>query len=301
MNVPRQLVFAAFVAGAAVLLAAPAPTLATPANKTALVKHYDKFLPKALNACTTCHLPSENEHPESLADFPHNPFGDRLRKLGEESEKAGRKLDIPHRLAAVAKEDADGDGVDNQTELLLGHNPGNVKDTTTKKELADGKQKVAEWTKMLASYRWQPFETVKRPEVPKARRYSLSIRNPIDAFIAKEHQARGLKPRPEASKEVLLRRAYFDLIGLAPTPEEMSAFLADKSRDAYEKAVDRLLDSPRYGERWARHWLDVVHFGETHGYDKDKPRMNAWPYRDHVIRAFNDDKPYDRLDRKSVV
>ena len=139
---------------------------ATPANKAALVKHYDKFLPKALNACTTCHLPSDNKHPETLADFPHNPFGDRLRKLGEEAAKAGKKLDIPHRLADIAKGDEDNDGVDNETELLLGRQPGNAKDTPTKKELADGKKKLAEWAKALASYRWKPFEAVKRPPVP---------------------------------------------------------------------------------------------------------------------------------------
>ena len=97
---------------------------------------------------------------------------------------------------------------------------------------------------------------------------------------------------PEADRRTLIRRLYFDLIGLPPTPEEVDAFVADPDPGAYEKLVDRLLASPRYGERWARHWLDVVHYGDTHGYDKDQPRPNAWPYRDYVIRAFNADKPY---------
>jgi hypothetical protein len=270
---------------------------ATPANKAALVKHYDKFLPKALNTCTTCHLPSENKHPETLADFPHNPFGDRLRKLGEESEKAGRKLDIPHRLADIVKEDADGDGVNNETELLLGHQPGNAKDTPTKKELADGKKKLTEWAKALASYRWKPFEAVQRPPVPQVRSAQFVIRNPIDAFIAKEHQARGLKPRPEATKEVLLRRVYLDLIGLAPTPEDLHAFLADKSPDAYEKVVDKLLASPRYGERWARHWMDVWRYSDWTGYQgvprDSKPHI--WRWRDWIIESLNADKGYDRM------
>ena len=291
-------------AALALALVGVAAASATPANKAALVRHYDKFLPKALSACTTCHLPSDNKHPETLADFPHNPFGDRLRKLGEEAEKSGKKLDIPHRLAEIAKEDADGDGLDNQTELLLGHQPGNAKDAPTKKELADGRKKLAEWTKVLASYRWQPFEAVKRSTVPKiakpqprSREAEFAIRNPIDAFIAKEHQARGLKPRPEASKEVLLRRVYLDLIGLSPTPEETSAFLADKSADAYEKVVDRLLESSRYGERWARHWMDVWRYSDWTGYQgvprDSKPHI--WRWRDWIIESVNADKGYDRM------
>ena len=113
----------------------------------------------------------------------------------------------------------------------------------------------------------------------------------------------GEKPGPfalEADRRTLIRRVYFDLVGLPPTPEEVDAFLKDPDPTAYEKLVDRLLASPAYGERWARHWLDVVHYGDTHGYDKDKPRPNAWPYRDYVIRAFNEDKPYDRFVKEQL-
>jgi hypothetical protein len=108
-------------------------------------------------------------------------------------------------------------------------------------------------------------------------------------------KAEKLAPSPEADRVVLIRRLNFDLIGLPPTPGEVENFVGDKSADAYETLVDRLLHSPRYGERWARHWLDVVHYGESHGYDKDKPRPNAWPYRDYVIRSFNEDTPYSRF------
>lgn len=114
----------------------------------------------------------------------------------------------------------------------------------------------------------------------------------IDEFIRAKLEEKGLKPAPQADPRTLIRRLYFDLTGLPPSPEEVDAFVKNKDPQAYEKLVDRLLASPRYGERWARHWLDLVHYGETHGYDKDKPRNNAWPYRDYVIRALNDDKPY---------
>ena len=117
----------------------------------------------------------------------------------------------------------------------------------------------------------------------------------IDGFIQAKLKEKGLTPSKEADRRTLIRRLTYDLHGLPPTMEEVEAFVADRSPDAYEKLVDRLLASPRYGERWGRHWLDVVHYGESHGYDKDKPRRNAWPYRDYVIDAFNNDKPYKRF------
>ena len=124
--------------------------------------------------------------------------------------------------------------------------------------------------------------------------------NSIDGFVHAKLAEKGLSPSPEADAQTLIRRLSFDLTGLPPTPEEVAQFVAECAaqsgpQPAYERLVDRLLESPRYGERWARHWLDVVHYGETHGYDKDKPRPNAWPYRDYVIRAFNQDKPYARF------
>jgi hypothetical protein len=122
----------------------------------------------------------------------------------------------------------------------------------------------------------------------------------MDRFILATLEAKGLKPSPEADRHTLIRRLYFDLIGLPPAPEEVDAFISDNDPAAYEKLVDRLLDSPQYGERWARHWLDVARYGETHGYDKDKPRPNAWPYRDYVIRAFNLDKPYDLFVQEQI-
>ncbi|MEY2714750.1 MAG: hypothetical protein RIT24_1093, partial [Planctomycetota bacterium] len=108
----------------------------------------------------------------------------------------------------------------------------------------------------------------------------------IDAFIAARLAKDGLVMASEADARTLCRRVTFDLTGLPPTAEEIEAFAADTDPAKYDKLVDRLLASPRYGERWARHWLDVVHYADTHGYDKDKPREHAWPYRDYVIRAL---------------
>ncbi|MBA4065382.1 MAG: hypothetical protein C0501_17050 [Isosphaera sp.] len=140
---------------------------------------------------------------------------------------------------------------------------------------------------------WWSFKPVRRPAAPAPG-------HPVDAFVRATLRDKGLSPNPEADRRTLIRRLSFDLIGLPPTPEEVEAFVADKAPDAYEKLVDKLLASPHHGERWARHWLDVVHFGETHGYDKDQPRPNAWPYRDYVIRALNADKPFGRFVREQV-
>jgi hypothetical protein len=109
-----------------------------------------------------------------------------------------------------------------------------------------------------------------------------------------------MHPSVPADKRTLIRRVYFDLIGLPPSPGDIAAFQADKNPNAFEKVVNRLLASQRYGERWGRHWLDVVHYGDTHGYDKDKRRDHAWPYRDYVIRAFNDDKRYSRFIKEQI-
>ncbi|MBL8897619.1 MAG: DUF1549 domain-containing protein [Planctomycetes bacterium] len=119
--------------------------------------------------------------------------------------------------------------------------------------------------------------------------------HPVDAFLAQALAARGLAFAELADDRTLYRRLHFDLLGLAPSPEEVEAYAADRDPAKYERLVERLLASPRYGERWARHWLDLVHYGDTHGFDKDQPRPHAWPYRDYVIRALNEDKPYARF------
>jgi mono/diheme cytochrome c family protein len=148
---------------------------------------------------------------------------------------------------------------------------------------------------------WWSLRPLVKPAVPPVpAEWTGKARNPVDHFVLVKLKEKGLAPSPEADRRRLLRRVTFDLTGLPPTPEEIDAFLADPAPDAYEKQVDRLLASPAYGERWARHWLDVVHYGDTHGYDKDQPRPNAWPYRDYVIRSLNSDKPYWRFVQEQV-
>jgi hypothetical protein len=151
---------------------------------------------------------------------------------------------------------------------------------------------------------WWAYEPIERPPVPEIsgdagdRLGSLShkwVTNPIDAFILAKLAENGLAPAPPADKVALLRRATYDLTGLPPTPEEVSAFLADDSPDAFAKVVDRLLASPHYGEKWGRHWLDLVRYAETNGYERDSDKPNVWRYRDYVIRSFNEDKPYDQF------
>ncbi|MBL9173356.1 MAG: DUF1553 domain-containing protein [Verrucomicrobiales bacterium] len=125
-------------------------------------------------------------------------------------------------------------------------------------------------------------------------------RNPVDAFVEARLAERHLTPPAPADRRTLIRRIYFDLLGLPPTPEEVEVLATDPRSDAWERLVDRLLADPRYGEKWGRHWLDLVRFAETNSYETDDPKPNAWRYRDYVIRAFNDDKPYDRFIREQL-
>jgi len=148
-------------------------------------------------------------------------------------------------------------------------------------------------TEQRAGRDWWSIQPPSEPSIPAVG--GNWVRNPIDAFVAAELAEHQLSPSPDADRATLIRRATLDLHGLPPTPEDIAAFVADPRPDAYEQYVDQLLSSPRYGERWARHWLDVVRFGESNGYETNTARPNAWPYRDWVIRAFNEDLSYPRF------
>jgi mono/diheme cytochrome c family protein len=148
---------------------------------------------------------------------------------------------------------------------------------------------------------WWSLRPLESPAIPvSADRPAAWGLNPIDAFVYVKLAEAGLTPTAEADRRTLIRRVYFDLIGLPPTPAEVEAFVGSADPLAYEQLLDRLLKSPQYGERWARHWLDLVHFAETHGHDQDRPRENAWPYRDYVIESLNSDKPYARFVEEQI-
>jgi Protein of unknown function (DUF1553)/Protein of unknown function (DUF1549)/Planctomycete cytochrome C len=144
------------------------------------------------------------------------------------------------------------------------------------------------------------FKPLRRPEPPTTQ-HSAWARNDIDHFVLSRLEQAGLHPAPQTDRVTWLRRVSFDLIGLPPSPDEVDAFVHDGRDDAYERVVEKLLKSPRYGERWAQHWLDVVRYADTHGFEVNTERPNAWPYRDYVIESFNNDTPYDRFIREQIV
>ncbi len=154
-------------------------------------------------------------------------------------------------------------------------------------------------TDRRAGYDWWSLQPVERPSVPAVKDKAWP-RNDVDRFVLAQLEAKGLHPAPEADRRTLIRRLSFDLVGLPPEPDEVERFVNDNDEKAYEKLVDHLLDSPHYGERWARHWLDVVRFGESQGFERNRIRENAWRYRDWVIEAFNRDMPYDEFVRRQI-
>ena len=143
------------------------------------------------------------------------------------------------------------------------------------------------------------YQPIRRPAVPQVKDKAW-VQTPIDAFILQKLEADELTHAGPASKTALLRRAYYDLTGLAPAPQDVAAFLADHSAQAFERVIDRLLASPQYGEKWGRHWLDVVRFAETNSFERDGAKPNAWKYRDYVIDSFNKDKPFDQFVREQI-
>jgi hypothetical protein len=151
----------------------------------------------------------------------------------------------------------------------------------------NGTDRAALADKRLNHWAWQPLSKFSEPQT-------------IDGFIRAKLVEKNLQPSPEADRRTLIRRLTFDLHGLPPTPDEVEAFVNDKGPKAYEKLIDRLLASPRYGERYARHWLDIAHYADTHGFERDQRRDNAWHYRDYVIKALNADKPYNQFLREQI-
>ncbi len=250
-------------------------------------------------------------------------FGNEVRPIlerscfgchGPEKQKSGYRLDIrdvalrggDSGKAAIVPHDAQNSPliryVNGDDEKMLMPPRKSDKRRLTNKEIETLRTWIdagPAWPEEFSSMKSNPkphwsLTPLVKPTMPGAEAH------PIDSFIRAKLAEATLAPSPEADRRTLIRRLSYDLTGLPPTPEDVDAFVSDPDFQAYEKLVARLLASPRYGEHWARHWLDVAHYADTHGNDHDHARPNAWPYRDYVIRALNDDKPYPRFVQEQV-
>src|SRR5262245_44575857 len=297
----------------AISLVSPRASNPRPQYEQAVVDHFGPLRAKKLNDGTWCHLPETRDAKHAETEKPHNDFGKRLVKVKAELRKAKKSADIIDRIYAVADEDADGDGVPNLLEILSGHFPGDAKDVPTSAEVAAARKTLAEFRSKKAEYAWKPFEPVSRPAVPPLLNSPLRkggwSNNPIDRFLAAEHEKHGLTPRSEAPPHVLLRRLYLDVIGLPPTAEEIEEFIVDCGlrhaelkadsaitipQSAINKWVDRMLSNPHYGERWGRHWMDVWRYSDWAGYGAEvrDSQPHIWRWRDWIVESLNADKPY---------
>ncbi len=274
---------------------------ARPPYKHSLKKLYGARLNANLHQCATCHLTKDEVGQEfDEENPPHNVFGERLRELGDaigEDEPGG---DILSRLRRIVDEDADGDGVANELEILAGKYPGRAQSRPDEQELIAARAALAARERESTGYAWEPFQRVRRPGVPESK-FSGWGRTPIDAFVAAEYDRLELIPTAEAAKHNLLRRVYLDLVGIPPTREQLLEFLADDSPMAYEGVVERLLASPEYGQRWGRHWMDIWRYsdwaGWTGGGQIRDSQPHVWRWRDWIIESLNADRPYDAMVR----
>jgi hypothetical protein len=213
------------------------------------------------------------------AIVPYSSKQSRLLKLVSHAEE-------PHMPSKAAKL---GDAVITQLGRWIDDGAPYDRPLTDKVEVAKKEMKVTDEDRRFWSF--APLRKITPPEVQD----TTWARTPIDRFILARQHGKGLTPNPSADRRKLIRRAYFDLIGLPPAPDEIDTFVNDSAPDAWEKLLDRLLASPHYGERWGRHWLDLARFAESHGFEHDYDRPNAWPYRDFVIKALNQDLPYNQF------
>ena len=252
------------------------------ARSAALISYRDEVEPIFKSTCGSCH--SSDKHSSGfVVETPEALFSGGAR--------SGTKIVVPGKPAESVL-------------LAYLHGAKQPRMPLNSPPLAADKLKtietwIAQGAKIDAVKLGYPYTAPVAHAVPHVKNAAW-VKNPVDAFILAKLETKGLKPAPPAPEFTLLRRVYADLIGEPPTPQEADAFLNDTAPNAYEKLVDRLLADPRYGERWARHWLDLVRYAETHGFENDGARPHAWRYRDYVIRAFNSDKPYDRFLKEQI-
>jgi mono/diheme cytochrome c family protein len=264
-------------------------------TQTAVTQH--DVIPIMLRRCTACHGLHRRENDLDLrtkaamlrggksgpAIVPGKPADSLLIK-----KVAAGQMPPPARLVEACVKPVEKTEIDTLTRWIAAGAP----EVAVEPDVATTKPDPLVTDKDREFWAFRPPRPVQVPSVRNAAR----VRNPIDNFVLQKLEAKGLAFSPEADRATLMRRAYFDLTGLPPEPAEVKAFLADKSPDAYEKMIDRLLDSPRYGERWGRFWLDLAGYADSEGKrEQDLPRPHAWRYRDYVIKSFNADKPFDRF------
>jgi mono/diheme cytochrome c family protein len=263
----------------------------------------DKAVTVVQQNCVTCHgaalkmsnldlrtresMLAGGEHGPALE--PGNPEKSRLFRfvsgMENPSMPPGKKL-ADSDIAALRKWIEEGAPMPAAAET-----PTSKKDDEAKAALA----KMEDRPILPEERQFWAFRAPVRPAVP-----DVGAKNPIDAFLRDAMRSKGLKPSPAADRRSLIRRAYLDLTGLPPTPAQVNSFVNDKAPNAFAKVVDELLASPHYGERWGRHWLDVVRYADSGGFEYDRDRPNAWRYRDYVVQAFNSDKPFDRFVKEQL-
>lgn len=258
-----------------------APDEEIAANLPKKIEFNSHIKPIISDRCFKCHGPDANQRKADLRlDMPDHAFAKRQHEDGSTYYPiVPDKLWKSEVFTRILSDDPDNMMPPPESNLSL---------TATEKAM------IARWIEQGAEYKqhWS-FESPKLPALPEVL-HEEWVHNPIDRFILDKMEDRGLEPSKVASKETLLRRVSLDLTGLPPSPQEIEDFLADKSEDAYEQAIDRLLASKHYGERLALEWLDVARYADSHGYQDDGMR-NTWPWRDWVIRTFNNNMPYDQF------
>lgn len=268
---------------------------AEPTDKEAFFT--DKVLPILQENCFECHGPEKQK-----SDLRLDSLSRMLQKSAilPGDPESSRMVQALHYTDPDLQMPPDGKLSDeNIATIEQWVNDGNIwPGTTLSKAQAEADAHLR--TAIANEAKFWAFRPPVKVDIPKTPNTKWAT-NPIDAFILQSLREQSLSPSPEADKRTLIRRLYLDVLGLPPSPKEVDAFLADTSKEAYTTLVDRVLASPHYGERWARHWLDTIGFAETHGFETNTPRVNAWRYRDYVINAFNQDIPYTQFIREQLV
>ena len=266
--------------GLALLATSPVPTAAADTVEGDRISFGDEIRPLLARRCFACHGPDESAGSLDL--------GSLASATGEQTDSGDP--------AIVPGDPAGSELMARITSHEEGYRMPEGEERLTDDEIALLRRWIAQGAEYQTHWAFVPPVDVEPPDVGD----ESWIRTPIDRFVLRRLERAGLRPAPEASRRTLIRRLSHDLIGLPPTPEQIAAFEADDRPDAYARLVDTLLASPHYGERWGRHWLDVVRFAETNSFERDGEKRNAWTFRDYVIDSFNQDRPYDQFLREQL-